>query len=39
MNINQDSGQTVMSINELAAQITQGNVKGIVEDENTLNIT
>jgi len=39
MNINQDSGQTVMSINELAAQITQGNVKEIVEDENTLAVT
>ena len=39
MNINQDSGQTVMSINELAAQITQGNVKSIVEDENTLTVT
>ncbi len=39
MNINQDSGQTVMSINELAAQITQGNIKSIVEDENTLTVT
>jgi cell division protease FtsH len=39
MNINQDSGQSVMSINELAAQITQGNVKSIVEDENTLTVT
>lgn len=39
MNINQDSGQTVMSINELAAQISQGNVKSIVEDENTLTVT
>ncbi|MDK2981515.1 MAG: cell division protease FtsH [Chloroflexota bacterium] len=39
MNINQDSGQTVMSINELAAQITQGNVSKIVEDENSLVVT
>ncbi len=39
MNINQDSGQTVMSINELAAQISQGNVKAIVEDENNLTVT
>ncbi len=39
MNINQDSGQTVMSINELAAQITQGNVSKIVEDENSLAVT
>ena len=39
MNINQDSGQTVMTINELAAQITQGNIKSIVEDENALTVT
>jgi len=39
MNINQDSGQTVMSINEVAAQITQGNVSKIVEDENSLVVT
>jgi len=38
MNINQDSAQTVMSINELAAQITQGNVTKIVEDENSLSL-
>lgn len=39
MNINQDSGQTIMSINELAAEITQGNVEEILEDENTLAVT
>jgi cell division protease FtsH len=39
MNINQDSGQTIMSINEVAAQITQGNVSKIVEDENNLAVT
>ena len=39
MNINQDSSQTVMSINELASQITQGNVSKIVEDENSLVVT
>ena len=36
MNINQDTGQSVMSINELASEITQGNVTEILEDENTL---
>ena len=39
MNINQGTEQTVMSINELAAQITQGNVTEILEDENTLVVT
>ncbi len=39
MNINQDSGQSVMTINELAAEITQGNVESVLEDENTLTVT
>ncbi len=39
MNINQDSAQSVMSINKLADQITQGNVSKIVEDENNLVVT
>jgi len=39
MNINQDSSQTVISINELASQITSGNVSKIVEDENSLVVT
>jgi len=39
MNINKDSAQTVMSINEVATEIKNGNVAKIVEDENTLTIT
>ena len=39
MNINQDGSQTVISINELASQITSGNVSKIVEDENSLVVT
>jgi len=39
MNINQDTSQTVMSINEVAAEIKQGNVTKVVEDENSLTVT
>jgi len=39
MNINKDSAQAVMSINEVATEIKNGNVAKIVEDENTLTIT
>ncbi len=39
MNINQDSGQTVIPINQVATEIKAGNVKGIVEDENALTVT
>lgn len=39
MNINQDSGQVVMPINEVATEIKRGNVETIVQDENTLTIT
>jgi len=38
MNINQDSGQSVMPINEVAAEIRAGNVDRIVQDENTLTV-
>ena len=36
MNINQDSGKAIMPINEVAAEISKGTIKKIVEDENTL---
>ena len=39
MNINQDTGQDIMSINELAAAIKAGDVVTILEDENTLVVT
>lgn len=39
MNINQDSAQAVMPINELAYEIKAGNVERIVEDENRLTVT
>ncbi len=39
MNINQDSGQAEMPINEVATEIKRGNVEKIVQDENTLTIT
>ena len=39
MNINQDSGKAVMPINELAAEIRNGKIEKIVEDENTLTVT
>lgn len=39
MNINQDSAQPAMSINELATQIKAGKVTKIVEDENLLTVT
>jgi len=39
MNINQDSGEAVMPINELAAEIRKGTIEKIVEDENTLTVT
>ncbi len=39
MNINQDSSQTIIPINEVAMQIREGNVERIVQDENSLKIT
>lgn len=39
MNINQDSGQTIMPINEVASEIKAGNVERIEQDENSLNVT
>jgi len=39
MNINQDGGQELMTINEVATEIKNGNVAKIVQDEDTLNIT
>jgi len=39
MNINQDGGQELMTINEVATEIKNGNVARIVQDEDTLNIT
>ena len=39
MNINQDGGQSVIPINEVALQIQDGNVERIIQDENTLKIT
>ena len=38
MNINQDSAQTVMPINEVASEIKAGNVKQVIEDENSLTV-
>ncbi len=39
MNINQDGGQELMTINEVATEIKNGNITKIVQDEDTLNIT
>jgi len=39
MNINQDGGQELMTINEVATEIKNGNVAKIVQDEDTLTIT
>jgi cell division protease FtsH len=39
MNINQDSGKAIIPINQVAAEIRNGNVSKIVEDENTLAVT
>jgi len=39
MNINRESDQKVMNINEVATEIKKGNVARIVQDEDTLNIT
>ena len=39
LNINQDSAQGVLTINDLAAQIKQGNISKVIEDENTLTVT
>jgi len=39
MNINQDGGQELMTINEVATEIKNGNITRIVQDEDTLNIT
>ena len=39
MNINQDGGQELMTINEVATEIKNGNVTKIVQDEDTLNVT
>jgi cell division protease FtsH len=39
MNINQDSGQAIIPINEVATEIKNGNVVKIVEDENTLTVS
>ena len=38
MNINQDSSKAIIPINEVAAEIRNGNVEKIVEDENTLTV-
>jgi len=38
MNINQDSAQTIMPINEVASEIKAGNVKQVIEDENSLTV-
>lgn len=38
MNINQDSGQTVMPINQVAAEIKAGTVDKIIQDENALTV-
>jgi len=39
MNINRESGQEVMTINEVATEIKNGNVTSIVQDEDSLSIT
>ena len=39
MNINRESGQEVMTINEVATEIKNGNVAKIVQDEDSLSIT
>ena len=39
MNINQDGGQELMTINEVATEIKNGNIAKIVQDEDTLTIT
>ncbi|MDO9545292.1 MAG: ATP-dependent zinc metalloprotease FtsH [Pelolinea sp.] len=39
MNINRDGAQNVMTINEVATEIKNGNVTKIVQDEDTLTIT
>ena len=39
MNINQDGVQELMTINEVATEIKNGNITRIVQDEDTLNIT
>jgi cell division protease FtsH len=39
MNINQDSGQAALPINEVALQIQEGKVDRILQDENTLQVT
>ena len=39
MNINRENGQAVMTINEVATEIKNGNVSKIVQDEDTLNVT
>ena len=39
MNINRESNQEVMTINEVATEIKNGNVTSIVQDEDSLSIT
>jgi cell division protease FtsH len=39
MNINRESNQEIMTINEVATEIKNGNIARIVQDEDTLNIT
>lgn len=39
LNINQDSTQGMLTINELAAEIKKGNVEKIIQEENSLSIT
>lgn len=39
MNINRENDQEVMTINEVATEIKNGNITKIVQDEDTLNIT
>ena len=39
MNINRESNQEVMTINEVATEIKNGNVASIVQDEDSLSIT
>lgn len=38
MNINQNGGQSIIPINEVAMEIKEGNVKRIIQDDNNLKI-
>ena len=39
MNINREGSQDVMTINEVATEIKNGNISKIIQDEDSLNIT